>query len=296
MSFEAINYVLKHSRTVGSARVLMLVIANRTNEVSKKAWPSRPTLAADVNVGSRHITALIAECERMGELVVIPKIGKPHDLYIAGYGNPPEDKARPAPEKKDRKWPTPATSTTSDTGNTTDTSSNSGVATSSNTPLLPVAHNPLTNPKDEPKVLSQPPFTEYFGAICEAFGFDPKRLTRKERNRIGGVAKEISEAGYEPSAIGITHAYCVASEFSNFTVNALAVHVSAAMLEYERKVTRLSVPTQDDPAEEPFERITPERRKALQAEFEKTMADIAAAKADLPHRVARQQLAKKVPA
>jgi hypothetical protein len=55
-------------------------------------------------------------------------------------------------------------------------------------------------------------------------------------------------------------------------------------------------PLHIDQPDEPFERITPERRKALQAEFEKTMAEIAAAKADLPHRVARQQTARKVPA
>jgi hypothetical protein len=284
MSFEAINYVLKHSRTVGSTRVLMLVIANRTNEVSKKAWPSRTTLATDVNVGVRHITELIAECERLGELVVIPKIGKPHDLYISGYGNPPSDKVRPAPEKKDRKWPT-----------TSDAGSNSGVATGSTTPLLPVAHNPLTNPKDEPKVFSPPPITEYFGAICEAFGFDPKRLTKKEQKRIGGVAKELRDAGYKPESAGITHAYCVAQEFSNFTVNALAVHVTAAMMEYERKVSRLSAPTQPTPAdEEPFVRITPERRKELQAEYEATMAEIRANSADLPNRVAQQQAIRKI--
>jgi hypothetical protein len=54
-------------------------------------------------------------------------------------------------------------------------------------------------------------------------------------------------------------------------------------------------PTPTQPAdEEPFVRITPERRKELQAEYEATMAEIRANSADLPNRVAQQQAIRKI--
>ncbi len=160
MSFAASQYIWLHSKMTGSARVLMLAIADLTNDESKKAWPKRETLAAYVHVNARHISELIAECERAGELVVVAKPGRSHEYYIVGYGTP-QKPARPAPVKKERKRPTPATDSnaTDDTpvtgSNATDT--NTTLATGDKTPLLPVATDPLYNPDDTPNDSTTPP-------------------------------------------------------------------------------------------------------------------------------------------
>jgi hypothetical protein len=62
-----------------------------------------------------------------------------------------------------------------------------------------------------------------------------------------------------------------------------------------RTPVQATTPTPTQPAdEEPFVRITPERRKELQAEYEATMAEIRANSADLPIRVAQQQAIRKI--
>jgi hypothetical protein len=104
----------------------------------------------------------------------------------------------------------------------------------------------------------------------------------------GIIAEDVTLYVHEESAPG-KYWHGKAVPFANVAENIGAWKAA-------RKPVIAPTPTIDAPTDEPFERITPERRKALQAEFEKTMAEIAAAKADLPHRVARQQTARKVPA
>ena len=74
MSNAALNYVFENSKTVGSARVLMLAIADRVNDKTNSAFPSRADLAKRVNVSLKQITELVYECERMGELWVQERI------------------------------------------------------------------------------------------------------------------------------------------------------------------------------------------------------------------------------
>lgn len=71
MSLSAMKWVFDHSQTRGSARVLMLVIADMAND-DGECWPGKAKLAKKVNVLPRQITKLIQECERLKELAVIP--------------------------------------------------------------------------------------------------------------------------------------------------------------------------------------------------------------------------------
>jgi hypothetical protein len=77
MSITAIKWVFDHSETVGSARVLMLVIADMSND-DGECCPSKAQLADKVGVSSRQIVRLIQECERLGELGVIPQVDAEH--------------------------------------------------------------------------------------------------------------------------------------------------------------------------------------------------------------------------
>jgi hypothetical protein len=70
MSAKVVSFIFEHSKTVGSARVLMLAIADMANN-DGECWPGRANLARRVNVSVRQITRLIQECERTGELSVI---------------------------------------------------------------------------------------------------------------------------------------------------------------------------------------------------------------------------------
>jgi hypothetical protein len=70
MSAKVVSFIFENSKTVGSARVLMLAIADMANN-DGECWPGRANLARRVNVSVRQITRLIQECERSGELSVI---------------------------------------------------------------------------------------------------------------------------------------------------------------------------------------------------------------------------------
>lgn len=63
------QWVFEHSRATGSARVLMLAIADRAND-DGVCWPDKANLAKKVNVTERTIIKLVQQCEELGELSV----------------------------------------------------------------------------------------------------------------------------------------------------------------------------------------------------------------------------------
>jgi hypothetical protein len=70
MSYEAMEYVLSHSLSVGSSKVILTVIARHAN-VQGEAWPSLDLLGAYAHIGERAIRNALRDLEGKGELVTV---------------------------------------------------------------------------------------------------------------------------------------------------------------------------------------------------------------------------------
>lgn len=68
MSLQAMELVWKHSRSTGTARVVLLAIADHDGDGG--AWPSIATLARHANVDPRSVQRHIQKLVDLGELVV----------------------------------------------------------------------------------------------------------------------------------------------------------------------------------------------------------------------------------
>ena len=69
MSIVVVNEVLDSSRSKGSARVLMIVLAEQAGE-DGLCWPGLTRLARRVNTTERNIQLITRDLENMGELIV----------------------------------------------------------------------------------------------------------------------------------------------------------------------------------------------------------------------------------
>ena len=72
-TFKSIE-VLRRSQSVGSARLVLLVIAVHINP-SGIAWPSYHTLAVETKLSRRHVIRLVRRLEVSGELEVTRRPG-----------------------------------------------------------------------------------------------------------------------------------------------------------------------------------------------------------------------------
>lgn len=68
MSVESMSVVLHHSRAKGSAKLLLLGIANHDGDGG--AWPTVAKLAIYMNVHPRNVQRAIERAEQLGELAV----------------------------------------------------------------------------------------------------------------------------------------------------------------------------------------------------------------------------------
>lgn len=240
MSNKALAYVFEHSKTKGSARVLMLAIADMAND-DGECWPGKARLEKKVNVTLRNVIKLIQECERQGELAVIERPDTTNRYAIVGMAK--EETLRLAREPREKWMPSVEKDTTvkRDTSVTGDSGLVSPVTVQVVSPVTP---KPLYNQEQKPHVAGaaratpkQAARTEkpapkprprnlHFDAIVEAFGIDPAALTKTEQSNIGKVAAELKAAGYTPDDIPQIHAYCVRQKFASFTWNALTAHAS----------------------------------------------------------------------
>lgn len=112
MSNKALGYIFTHSKTKGSARVLMLAIADMAND-DGECYPGRSNLAKKVNVSERQLSNLVRDCEVMGELRVYQRSHSAEDhrtnkYYIVGlYDEKRAAKTRTAKAPEPRKFPKP---------------------------------------------------------------------------------------------------------------------------------------------------------------------------------------------
>lgn len=75
---------LHHSRAKGSAKLVLLGIANHDGDGG--SWPSLTTLAKYAGVGKRQVQKLVDQLEDLGEIQ--PEIGKGGTLRTADYARP----------------------------------------------------------------------------------------------------------------------------------------------------------------------------------------------------------------
>jgi hypothetical protein len=76
MAISTVAHVRQHSNTIGSARLLLLIIASHVSPTAGYAWPSIPTLAHETKLSVRHVYRLIRRLEAMGELDVMRRAGR----------------------------------------------------------------------------------------------------------------------------------------------------------------------------------------------------------------------------
>jgi hypothetical protein len=112
MSMASVAQVRSSSKSRGSARTLLLIIASHTNPDTGWAWPSLDTLAQEAAITRRHVIRLIPHLEALGELEVRRGHGRGHvNFYRVHLAITPE-KVTSRPEKGDIVPPQKVTSAT----------------------------------------------------------------------------------------------------------------------------------------------------------------------------------------
>jgi hypothetical protein len=75
-------------------------------------------------------------------------------------------------------------------------------------------------PQDPPKPPT--PQQAMFEAICHAFGYDWRTMTRVKQGNIGRIAAELRRGGALPTDIPVFYAWCVEKKWPDFTENVFA--------------------------------------------------------------------------
>lgn len=75
MSVDAQTWVWKHSSLTGSARLVLLRIADQANSSGADSWPGIDTMAEECRVQRRAVQRAIRQAEEAGELLVFEQAG-----------------------------------------------------------------------------------------------------------------------------------------------------------------------------------------------------------------------------
>jgi hypothetical protein len=75
MSVQAMSWVLDHSKSRLASRLVLLAIANHSNESGQNAWPQVSTIAREAHVGERQVQRSLVELVALGELFVWLQVG-----------------------------------------------------------------------------------------------------------------------------------------------------------------------------------------------------------------------------
>lgn len=76
MAISTVAQVRTQSNSVGSARLLLLIIASHVNPTLDLAWCSVPTLANETKLSIRHVYRLLKRLEAMGEIAIYRTPGR----------------------------------------------------------------------------------------------------------------------------------------------------------------------------------------------------------------------------
>jgi helix-turn-helix protein len=100
MSISTVAQVRSSSKSHGSARTLLLIIASHVNPDTGWAWPSLNTLAHETGLQRRRTIDLIQILERLGELEVRRGQGRGHvNFYRIIVPAEPGEKVQSPPRK-----------------------------------------------------------------------------------------------------------------------------------------------------------------------------------------------------
>lgn len=78
MSVQATSWVWEHSQSEGTARLVLLAIADAANREGERAWISANTIATMCRIGHRTAQRKVAELITMGELEKMGERGEKH--------------------------------------------------------------------------------------------------------------------------------------------------------------------------------------------------------------------------
>ena len=78
MSVEAMSWVLNHSDTAGTEKLVLLGLANHADERGENAWPSVATLARYASVSERAVQYALRNLAAAGRIVVERQAGGTH--------------------------------------------------------------------------------------------------------------------------------------------------------------------------------------------------------------------------
>lgn len=78
MSFQAIRAVLDRSQAKGSARLLLLILAEHLNQNTRRCDPSVATLARECKTSRRTVPRLLAQLKAAGEIEIHAGGGRNH--------------------------------------------------------------------------------------------------------------------------------------------------------------------------------------------------------------------------
>lgn len=223
MSNKALNYVWENSKQTGSARVLMLAIADMSND-DGECYPGNARLAEKVLCSERNLQKLVDKCETDGELMVVEhggtktKNGWTNRYIIVGM-------SKKTPLEVNARTPRPSRDVKSDTPRDVKPDVSRGVNVDT--------QNPQKNPQKNQEIkrgAKAPARNLHFDELVKLFGIDYERMTKSEKTAYGKVANELKAAGVQPDELCSLHAYVSKlaqdQKWNGFTIHALAAHNS----------------------------------------------------------------------
>lgn len=75
MSFKAVDWVLDHSQAEGSARLVLIVLAENADQDDGSCWPSVNTIARRARISTRSVQYALRQLVDMGELAIHAQAG-----------------------------------------------------------------------------------------------------------------------------------------------------------------------------------------------------------------------------
>lgn len=185
MSNKALTYVWNNSKQTGSARVLMLAIADMAND-DGECYPGTAKLAEKVLCSDRNLQKLVDKCETDGELMVIEnggtktKHGWTNRYIITGLST------KTAQEVNARTPLKKSTGVKSDTPRGEQPDTPRGVNGDT--------QNPKDNPKDNPKNPA-PKRNAFYDAVFEALEISASRNGGMQK-MLQGIATDKTHKHY----------------------------------------------------------------------------------------------------
>jgi len=201
VSIESIALALHHSRSKGTAKLVLIGIANHDGDGG--AWPSVATLSKYGACDARQVQRAIKQLEELGEV----------RRHVGAGGNERTRKDR-RPNRYDILIRCPASCDGSkehrERGDTGDTSLPNGVTSKASRGDIHGSHGvvemspePSLEPSIEP-LAAEPRKREpdlLFEALAKAGGHDLTKLTANERGRINKAAKQLREIEATPDQV-----------------------------------------------------------------------------------------------